>query len=662
MNEKPKNDLMFLQNEILGDIKNVENKLDNKIFKISKYMDEQNSYYDKKINQLENILNIIKEKTQNLNIDNSKEKDKELINSLNKKIEDNYSKLDAKVSVLRVELKDATYKYEKSIVNTFHVPYLIGEKCPYSSIRDFFENMHKKINESLRHKDQQGIELKKYKEKMDLVLSQNKAQLPMFENRITTLLDSQIRDLDNKYKERIDIIEERINNMRIENGQYSTNLIEQCNILNDKCLKIDDIINNSLVQYKEEVEDFQNSLKDMKYKLKNFEEQCNTFEEKLIFVNELNDNIKQMKDNIKFDNKPNEINNNTLPKKEAIENDEEIKNKSNIINTKNDILENSKNISKSNINEYNLQNEEMEINSLINSKQNVNKDDNATNKLIPNERNKKNELKKRNNKINYCNLIKNYTYKKKSSQNFFDESYEHTKINNIIFDAEFFKKSSYLGSNSSINDYTNKNYRIKRARNLFNNRIKSGKLSHVFPFIMNDNINDEQPNNINSRNNNADINMQRSAPEDFEVYDNNKNENFTIYRSQNTVRRKNDLDSSDSHFPPNHKYSYLDKKIDILSNVMVDSINKIIFQINQLKKNNTNNNNNNIDNQTNSNEKNNGIIAFKKKSLKNSLSAKLLFQSTFSHLKKVNPVKRGKPGQKIIIINKVNDIKTNNKN
>ena len=661
MNEKPKNDLMFLQNEILGDIKNVENKLDNKIFKISKSMDEQNSYYDKKINQLENILNILKEKTHNLNFDKSKEKEKELINSLSKKIEDNYSKLDAKVSLLRVDLKDATYKYEKSIVNTFCVPYLIGEKCPYSSVRDFFENMHKKINESLRHKDQQGMELKKYKEKMDLAISQNKAQLPMFENRIITLFDSQIKDLDNKYKERIDIIEERINKMRIENGQYSTNLIEQCNILNDKCLKIDDIIKNSLLQYKEEVEDFQNSLKELKYKLNNFEEQCNTFEEKLVFVNELNDNMKQMKDNIKFDNKTNEINSNPIPKKEVIENDEEIKNKNNIINTKNDILENSKNISKSNINEYNLQNEEMDINSLINSKQNVNKDENSTNKLIPNERNKKIELKKRNNKINYCNLIKNYIYKKKINQNFFDESYEHTKINNIIFDADFFKKSSYLCSNSSINDYTNKNYRIKRARNLFNNRIKSGKISHGFPFIMNDNINDEQTNNINSRNNNPDINVQRSVPEDFEVNDNIKNENFTIYRSQNTIRRKNDLDSSETHFPQSHKYSYLDKKIDILSNVMVDSINKIIFQINKLKKNN-NDNNSNIDNQTITNEKNNEIANFKKKSLKNSLSTKLLFQPTFSNLKKVSPVKRGKPGQKLIIVNKVNDIKTNNKN
>ena len=35
---------------------------------------------------------------------------------------------------------------------------------------------------------------------------------------------------------------------------------------------------------------------------------------------------------------------------------------------------------------------------------------------------------------------------------------------------------------------------------------------------------------------------------------------------------------------PNHKYNYLDKKIDILGRVMVDSFNKIIFRMNSFKK------------------------------------------------------------------------------
>ena len=202
MNEKPKNELMFLQNEILGDIKTVENKLDNKIFKVSESLDEQKVYYDKKINTLENIINIIKEKMQTVKTDNSNEKELLKINSLSKKIEDYYSKLESKITLLRADLMDTSYKYEKALITNFQIPSLIGERCLYSSLRDFLENMHKKINETLRNRELQKEDLKKYKEKIESVISQNKNHLPMFENKVIGYFDSQIKDVDDKYKKK----------------------------------------------------------------------------------------------------------------------------------------------------------------------------------------------------------------------------------------------------------------------------------------------------------------------------------------------------------------------------------------------------------------------------------------------------------------------------
>ena len=139
---------------------------------------------------------------------------------------------------MQSNFQDSCYKYEKTIMNNNQIPGLIGERCPYSNMRDFFENINRKINESLRNKEQQSMDLKKYKEKMDAVINNNKTHLPMFENRINTYFDLQIKDLDNKYKERIDIMEERINKMRIENSKYSTDLIEKSRDVNEKCEKI----------------------------------------------------------------------------------------------------------------------------------------------------------------------------------------------------------------------------------------------------------------------------------------------------------------------------------------------------------------------------------------------------------------------------------------
>ena len=96
MKEINKNDLMFLQDEILGDIKKVENKLDNKIFAIAESLKEQKIVYEKKLNNLEIIYNILKVKTQNLKSSEANEKEiNSKINSLNMKIEDYFSKLDS---------------------------------------------------------------------------------------------------------------------------------------------------------------------------------------------------------------------------------------------------------------------------------------------------------------------------------------------------------------------------------------------------------------------------------------------------------------------------------------------------------------------------------------------------------------------------------------
>ena len=649
MTDIPKNDLMFLQNEILGDIKKVENKLDKKIAKITDSLDDQKTTYEKKINHLEMLFNILKQKTQAFKTSEMTERQfSDKIASLNKKIEDYFSKLESKMAIMQSNFQDSCYKYEKAIMNNNQIPGLIGERCPYSSMRDFFENINRKINESLRNKEQQSMDLKKYKEKMDSVINQNKTHLPMFENRINTYFDSTIKDIDNKYKERIDIIEERINSLRIENSKYSTDLIEKSKDVNEKCEKIDEIIKNSLDQHNQEISKFRDSFKSMNSKLKNFDEKYNILQEKFNMINKINENVKQMTNNINnCDNKINDINSKIiLLKKEVNDIYEEFKNKS----TKNDINM-----------EYKLQNEEMEINSVINSKQNKNIDDYVSKKLNLKENNINVGHRKinKNKNTNYFDLVKNYPKKK---EKFFDASCEYTKINNIIFDADFFKRSNYIG-NFYYNDYYNQNYRIKRPKRLFN-RIKSGKTANHLSFQTNENNNDEQKNNVTSRNDILNMNYHRySIPDEFEINNSIQNEKLkddydlrkdstidgNVYRSHNNIRQKYDLDISEVQYQPGHKFIYLDKKINILSSVMVDSINKIIFQINYLKKN-INNTNTNNTNQINSEQKEN---------IKKNLSdTKLLFRSpsynSKTNFKKVYLDNKRKLSQRFKIVSKDN--------
>jgi hypothetical protein len=164
---------------------------------------------------------------------------------------------------------------------------------------------------------------------------------------------------------------------------------------------------------------------------------------------------------------------------------------------------------------------------------------------------------------------------------------EKNKINNILNDSESIKKLKVSIRN------LNKDYQTHKKNNHLN-RIRSGKIFSHFPFISYDKNNSKEDMiNILSRNNkrylgnknffskeNTNKNEEERNPYGT-IFNNNELESLTMKQIKNESKNKN--------INPNHKYLYLDKKIDILGRVMVDTFNKIIIQMNFIKKYNINN-------------------------------------------------------------------------
>ena len=273
--------------------------------------------------------------------------------------------------------------------------------------------------------------------------------------------------------------------------------------------------------------------------------------------------------------------------------------------------------------------EENKFHNLNNSKKNENIEENDLNnendKLPQKEKNIKIENKiiiennkKKNKNIRYNSIDKNYIRVKKPKSNSIEGSYEKTRINDIVFDSEFLRRSNYL-SNAYMNEYYSQNYRIKRNRNLYNNRIKSGRISQYHLINNENNVNDDQNFQINKNSkNNYKLNQR-----DYDINENLKDDYYNkkdsslfskMYKSY--INNQLDNDSSEGFFSPGRKYMYLDEKINILSNVVIDSLNKLIFEVNNLK---------NKNNQINSDDKNKDLSSFKKKKIKYSLSDKNVF-------------------------------------
>ena len=528
MTEKYQIDLMHLQNELLGDIKNVENKIDAKIKKSNQAFEENKSNVERRLNYLENAYTVLLQRNQNKTSDNFEEKTKEILSKLDlfkRKTEENYFRLENKINDLRNDLKDTGYKFDKKFSDSFQIPGLIGTRAPFQNIREFLEHVNKKLLESLKGKDQQALDLKKFKEKINNNISSNKNQFDMLETKINSKFDLQINDINKKYDERINIIEERINTMRIENGKYSYDLLAQTNDLSDKFNKIDEVLKKTLDEYNEEFMKYKNTFKKMNEKLVNFEEQYKQFEEKLKLIKE------------QF------LNNN--------------KQNSNYMNLEHRIKDLEKMF-------FTMRSENMDSIFDENKNNNSNLDDGQS---------------KKKESLNYSKdmkVISERNPSKKEGIQLAGENSKEPKINNIIYDSNFFKSRNYI-------NFSDKAY---KSKNTFN-RIRSGKIFNRFPFISYDKISkNEDIINYLSRNNIMDLNKKKLEPTEKVIRYKEEMDKLNINHKRFKILGKNRLKESEEFSnTSNHNYKYLDKKIDILGKVMVNTFNKIISKINFPKKN-----------------------------------------------------------------------------
>ena len=162
-----KKDMMFFENEILGDIK----KLDNKI----------NSKYDEKINDLTNKLEASEQKVLLLSdkigelyeiIANQKDNQTKISQIINfkQKTEESMFVYDTKIHSIEKDLNNAIYKFD-NIFSNILVPGLIGNACKYPTVRQFLDYCNKSFMDLNAFKDKQIIDLKAYKSKMESLVN-----------------------------------------------------------------------------------------------------------------------------------------------------------------------------------------------------------------------------------------------------------------------------------------------------------------------------------------------------------------------------------------------------------------------------------------------------------------------------------------------------------
>ena len=512
MNEPIKTDLIYFRNEILKDMKEMETKLNDKIVNLYSLINKINSKSDEKLSAINIKIKTLQDNDPSI----IETKINSVIERNNNNLEQKISDLSTKIFILQKDLTNACYKYDKIVIDNLKVTGLIGDGCPYMNLKYFIEFLNKKITELITTKEKLVIEIKTFKNKINDMNNQIKTEIENQKIFINEITSNRINESNKKCLERSNKLEERIDNLRLENYNFSNDLIKKTEELKIQWDKLENIkeeiydkLNEEKISFKKYTDNLSKSFNSQKKEFTNiknkFNDKSNIFKQLPYRRNSINitnigtrlgdkdiskiSNKKSLskkyffnKDELSLINKDeihilkeDKINENIneIDKEENVNNIKEIlsensEKKQNIIeNEKENEKENELNVEINNINKNNRKNNKMNDNNL-----NDNENKNIYTRITIKSLNKKSKDEEKNN--DEINIIKekNDIIKENNNQKEELKQFQKTLNKNIFLNLKGNKSlQKFIFNNSLEKKHSKKNSNISQI-NFWNNNIK----------------------------------------------------------------------------------------------------------------------------------------------------------------------------------------------
>ena len=216
-----KKDFIYFQNDILKDLKNIENKFNNKLLESIEILKE-------KITINQNNISLFKDKFSEFSKICVEEKNFfekiEKLFKFKEKIEDENILFNSKLNNFQRNLNENFYKYDRIFTNNFIVPGIIGDNCKFPNLKNFLEFSYTNFENLNKFKEKQNIDQKMYKEKLENIINQIKIQMGNEEIKNQNFVNNKIAVLENKFEEKFLNLENKINLMKIENNDFVVDL------------------------------------------------------------------------------------------------------------------------------------------------------------------------------------------------------------------------------------------------------------------------------------------------------------------------------------------------------------------------------------------------------------------------------------------------------
>lgn len=220
MNNVSRNDFLFFQNEVFQDMKNLEKNINEKI---NSMITNMNSYKDSSDMNYKKFTEKISEMMGIINNTDEKAKINTQLSSFQKQMDDISFLTKSRLNSFEKEISDISFKYDKIFLENLTVPCIVGVSCPFKNMAAYIDYSYKKIKELLLDKTKQNTDMKSYKERLEILIASFGNQIRGVQDKFGDYCKTCFKDYEKNSKERYDLLEEKLNLMRIENGKYTFN-------------------------------------------------------------------------------------------------------------------------------------------------------------------------------------------------------------------------------------------------------------------------------------------------------------------------------------------------------------------------------------------------------------------------------------------------------
>ena len=266
---------------------------------ILSYLRERDSHFIEKINTLKLITDINAKKieefsekfennynsilTKQIELGTKLEKIKSYDSFMNK-VNDKLISQEIRLNNIKDDLNKTCQKYDKIYLDNLIVPGFVGQGAKFSNCKLFFSYVIKELDKLNIIKEKNVLDLSSYKEKLENMIKSFQFLVDNYNNshiKYITKLNEQTN------KNILEIIGEKINNLRIENSHFSMDLIKKSNELNSLYDKIKIIQNNIMKEFNNILQEYNNKIEENHKSFNQYKSEQNEINKKLISLSNL---------------------------------------------------------------------------------------------------------------------------------------------------------------------------------------------------------------------------------------------------------------------------------------------------------------------------------------------------------------------------------------